>query len=115
MIYEVQFNFSKQAPKMIQNIMIEEYNKLRSFAVDRLNPCYKQWNDEYTEEVHGEYDPKYNEYIASKQRPILEEVNSLNKTLFTRLDCDEYCDIIGVCKFDAELIMHVSLKPTEES
>ena len=115
MLYEAEFHFSKDVPEVIQNVMIDEYNKLRSIAVDRLNPCYEQWNKDYTEEVHGDYDPKYNGYIVSKQRPILEEVNKSTMTILTKLDCDEYCDIIGICKFDNELTINVTLKPMEES
>ena len=115
MLYEAIFTFSKDVPETIKNVMIQEYNHLRGIVVDLLNPCYEQWNSEYTEEVHGEFDPRYNAYIVSKQRPIIEAVNRSNWAILTKLDCDEYADIIAVCKFDKSLIMHLTLSPVEES
>lgn len=108
------FNFSKEVPEKIRNILISEFVALRNIAVDLVNPHFEQWNKEYEEEVYGDDDSAYNAYIVSKQRPILEAVNKSCVSMFVRLDCDEYADIIGVAKFDDEITVNLTLIPVKE-
>lgn len=110
------FMFSKKIPNIIKNIMIKEYLNLRSIACDRLNGNFEEWNSEYSGTMPGEdlwsiQAKEYNEYIRSKEEPILEQINREANTILTEIHADEVGDLIAVCKYAKNLTMTVEITP----
>lgn len=107
MTAKVTYNYSKPIPFWMRPGVEREYMHLRGIACDRLNPHYEEWNKEY-EALHPseEVDPNdemkdfggsaYCEFLNSKQRPILDEINKEYATGHVRLYPTKECDIGGI-------------------
>lgn len=98
----VKFNYSKPIPFWMRPGVEREYLRLRSFAVDALNPHYGEWNDEYAAMYPAEYvDPddelkdfggtNYCRFLNNKQQPIIDEVNRKYATGRVRLYPSKEC------------------------
>ena len=112
MEYNVNFIFSDDSlPRFIKDQVAKDFMKMRSKAVDLLNPRFAEWNASYTEPVNGEDDMVYNAYISEKENGILQEFNKqYNGSL--ELYADEYGDIAGKFKlFNQEYTIHMTLEP----
>lgn len=98
--FKPKFVFNKDVPYLLKQMMIKEFVRLRNFAVNEMNPLFEQWNEEY-EKIHPGYDgindSGYLQFIADKEKPIIDKVNSRKLYAFTYLDLDpvEKTDIIG--------------------
>ena len=57
---------------------------------------YEQWNHEFAES--GLDEDHYIQYIRSKQKPILDEVNSKHKQSMVKLSSGSDGDIIAITK-----------------
>lgn len=108
--YRAIFTFDKNIPHWLEDICIDKYQKLRSIAVDAINPHFEEWNDAYEDNVHEEDDAKYDSYICEKQREILRQVFGRRPRIF-RLDADEQCDLI--LRIFGNVTMTMELEPVD--
>ena len=111
----VHFTYDGKVPEYQKKDFEKIFMGLRDVAINFLNPNYEKWNSEYTDEVTGEDDMKYNGFIREKQRGILREFNKkfspITDVLY--LDSDEYADIVGVIPM-YKATMHMSIKLINE-
>lgn len=118
MLFVSYFTFSKEVPKIIENLLIDDFMQLRNDACDALNGNYERWNAEFGEPNVSEDDPlkdfggtKYCHFIQQKQRSVLQHLNQKHKIRSIILDSDEIGDIYGICRYDEDLQIHMELKP----
>lgn len=118
--YKANFIFSKDVPYFIRTKAINEFVRVRGYAVDLLNPHYEEWNAQFNAEMHEVYEndeldylggKAYVEFITKKQREVIDRVNKKHLSTFIDLDIDEECDIIGRCKFDKDITVSLYLTP----
>ena len=114
------FHYSKTIHDSYLRDLLERLFILgRNMACDVLNPYYEEWNKEFEDlypGINGE-DPRYNKFIADKQR---NELIELNKTLDKmagaygfKIDVnDENCDLIAV--YDLPAYGEVKIEMTIE-
>ena len=86
----------------VKNMVQNSFLKLRSIAVERLNPLYEGWNKAYTGPMASVGDKladfggtEYCKYIQGKQTEILNEVNRKYSNGIVKLFSDETGDICG--------------------
>lgn len=101
----VDFVFSKRIPKILESLMIREYMRMRTHAVDALNPNYEKWNAEFGDIELREDDEladfggkEYCEYICEKTRDVLKQVNRKYHSWIIELDVSKVGDIIARSK-----------------
>lgn len=93
--FKAEFHFTNEnMPDFVKQIIVSDFYEARNEAIDLINPHFEEWNADYTDEVEGEYDSKYNAYIAHKENVILKAYNSSHKRI-VQLYADEYADIKG--------------------
>lgn len=111
--FKANFHFSGWVLPAAKELYIKAYNMMRAEAVDLINPMLEVWNAEYTDEVNGEDDFKYNSYIADKEQEILDGINAKLCDSPVRLYADrETADIRGRFSFlGKEITMYVTLEP----
>ena len=111
----VSYSFSKEVDEKTQKRMQEEFMKLRSIAIELLNPQYERWNKEYDKlglTQPSEDETEYNKFIRGKQREVLKLVNDAYcNGMITYLDSGEDADICGRLMADPDVIMHMGIKP----
>lgn len=119
-LYESIYVFSKEVPKFIGNLIASEYMRLRPYACEALNPCYKEWNTNFGDHEVSEDDEladyggtEYCNYISTKARDVLKQVNKEHPSPIIKLDVDEISDIIAKFKIDRNVIMTLELRPIE--
>jgi hypothetical protein len=112
-LYKANFHFSGWVLPAAEELYIKAYNLMRAEAVDLINPMFKVWNAEYTDEVTGEDDLKYNGFIADKEQTVLDMVNAKLSDSPVKLYADrETADIRGKFTFlGKEITMYVTLTP----
>lgn len=119
----VKFNYSKPIPFWMKPAVEREYLRLRSLAIEELNPHYSEWNAEYSashpDEVVDYNDPmeefggaEYCEFLNSKQQPIIDEINRKHANNRVRLcamdSCDLGCIVLGLNHKEISR-MHITL------
>ena len=79
-----------------------EFMRLRSLAVDALNPRYEEWNAEFgnhdipeDDELKDYGGTEYCRFIQSKTEAILQQINKKYVREFVELCAGEYGDIEG--------------------
>ncbi len=81
-----------------------EFVRLRNLAIERLNPMYATWNDEFfklgievseTDRLKDFGGTEYCKFISSRTQKILDDVNKQYGGL-VKLCCDEIGDIYAI-------------------
>ena len=116
-MYEAIFVFNKTVPTFIKNKIVDEFVRLREYAVDICNPKFEQWNAEYTGPEVREDDPlanfggtDYCNYIRKKLQRICNFINWQLPSDIITLEVDEMAVFFGKTKIGG-ITVELRMKP----
>lgn len=121
LLFRAKFVFNKKLPKFIEKAIIREYERLRPYAVDALNPHYDGWNTNFgvrevdiNDRLYDYGGTDYCNYIVLKAKEVIKQVNKDHPSSLITLDVDKIGDVIARCKFAKDVVMHLYLIPVKE-
>lgn len=113
MEYYAKFNFSKDAPEDVKNLMIKDFVTIRELAVDLTNPMLAKWNKEFDSQVGrmGDDNCIYNKWISEKFNSICDIINENCTASCVKIysDPDLEATFRGIAKFDEDLSLYITL------
>lgn len=96
-MYKANFSFSKKTMKPFEQLLINEFLRLRKEAVPELNQYFEIWKGLYArvlnENVQSEIE-RYG-YSVSEMKEVLKRIRRSHRSMFIELDCDEHGYLIG--------------------
>ena len=120
MVVRAKFVYNVPVCRALKDIFERDFMKMRSRAVELLNPHFDEWNDTYEHsgwwDKEGFDSKKYTAYISQEQNIILNKVNAEFPKSSVKLvsDPEEGGDIMAVVRLFPGIKMHLYMIPVKE-